>query len=223
MIKNTKKIYLFVISVSIVIFLFFGCGKDDKNELDAKLGETVYFGHTVAGNSDGSTDGKELEWIVLDRDDENNNILLLSKECITSLPFEDITTEKTNSWEKSSLKNRLNEGLIDRYFSESEINRIQKVRVEDHRTLVSQSDSDSSGYDLLFCLDSDEYDAYRDLIERNCTTKEEDYGWWLRSEGIGNQAEYIGYDGEVYVGDKDDMRGIRPAVWISISGINEDH
>ncbi len=82
-----------------------------------KAGDIVSFGRYEQDNH--SKNGREaIEWIVLEVDKKNNKALLLSRYGLRGKPY---NTKKTNiTWEKSALRDWLNDKFLKSVFSKKE-------------------------------------------------------------------------------------------------------
>ncbi len=197
-------------------------------------GEIVSFGHYPQ-----DAEGKILtpiEWIVLEVDDVNHRILLISRYILESRSFH--TANSSVTWETSSLRSWLNGYFMDLAFSPSEQKNILTVDVDNG---PEQGDSRyNSGIggdtrDRIFLLSFAEAERYfSGRTARKCIPTDyarsqgafvfKDTGiWWTRSSG---KDQYNVID----VNSQGSMTsslatyasiGVRPALWISLDKSNQ--
>lgn len=170
-----------------------------------QVGDTVTFG---------SNTGYLHEWIVLEIEDDR--LMLLSKECLTSAAGIRTDPFDTNggSWAGSSLRAWLNGEFLTDTFTEDEIAQIQTTY------LVTSGSDDTE--DQVFLLSKDEVEGYFPTRDERIVTVESGgtRGWWLRDECSSATAYYVDQYGQIsFCGYSFDGLCIRPAIWIQ----NEDY
>jgi len=208
-----KKIFTIVLSLFCVFMFSNICFSFDFSA--AEIGDEILFGTYRQS----SYSPEEIEWIVLDKDDEK--MLLISKYALDTKPFNSSWRVFLAEWENCSLRTWLNEDFMNTAFSSSEKQRIIQT---------SHRDID----DYVFLLSSSEAREYFDsATQRQCYPTEyaRNNGawissdnrkccWWLRT------SERVGYATTVNaVGDlHSDLESVstndicvRPAIWISVS------
>ena len=222
---------------------------NEDTEREAKLkpyktmGNYVTFGtypQTVEG-----TDQTPIEWLVLDYDEVNNKVLLLSRYGLDVQPYN--TQYVGITWEECTLRTWLNNTFLNRAFSKAEQSGI---------LLTDVDNSNSQGYnewkkyggndtqDRIFLLSYAEVNYYFAVtkdnnsnlmsrvassayarekgayVSRDFKTVDGDAagGWWLRSPGIHQTtAARIFADGSLYCDSVSNESGVvRPAMWINL-------
>ena len=200
------------------------------------VGDIVSFG-CYEQDSDLENGPEAIEWIVLDCDEENHRVLLLSRFGLDTRPYHSEYADVT--WETCSLRAWLNDEFLSAAFSGDEQAAILFTAV-DNSDAQGYSDNDTTGgndtEDRIFLLSLAEADRYLEgrTGERAIVTPTayaaaggaEIYedgtasGWLLRSPGY--QQNYVSTYGSVYYGcSADDATVVlRPAVWVNLeSGI----
>ena len=184
----------------------------------------------------GNYEGKELEWIILDK--QENKALLISKDLLCEMPFGeerswDYSSEPT-TWADSSLREWLNGSFRTEAFSPDELPVILLTDVDTPDTVVNDSlvrnwvlEGGGTTADFLFPLSLDEARQYIDTIPKT------DGYWWLRTRGTGSSKiavvtgdGYIRADGVTNTHGKKGVTfldvekgaifGPRPVMWISL-------
>ena len=168
---------------------------------------------------------RNLEWLVIDHNDVNHSILLLSKEIVDTMGFADCPifgSGYKSSWYDSYIRKWLNEDFINEAFSPEERSIISTTQISPEKRGQKKT------LDRLFLLSESEYLKYfpnKDGYVSYCyvddfsgvvNISKEPWFWWLRSNGE--------YDSEIRVVDKNGMvdsfdsnsdeTGVRPAMWI---------
>ena len=215
--------------------------KDYQEAIPIDEYKTIEFGnYYYLGNEDNR---KNIEWIVLDKNDETKEALLLSKNIIDYKRFDDGYDTKTN-WEGCSLRAYLNEQFINKAFSNDEISVIVPKQIYCQIKYATSINT----IDRIFCLSSS--DCYKYFPEYSVTYNK-GYGiniapinpyvvyksddkasnqngvgcYWLRDLGlVGDDVEIIntaGVSSNVSRGSKRyDAVGVRPALWVRYDGNN---
>ena len=162
---------------------------------------------------------EDITWYILA--EENNKLLLCSKQALFHGKFHSKTTEKV-TWSTSELREKLNNEFYNIAFSDTQKQRICNTQLNDSNTT-----------DKVFLLSQQEADTYMpESVKYNCQVKEymqkmnliPTYGenhackWWLRSAGT--ESEYIRYMGynnqhQTTQGTPNNTLGVRPAIWIT--------
>ena len=189
--------------------------KEAKNAIvrHAEEGDTVKFGHY---EQDGNTanGAEEIEWIVMEKSE--GQMVLFSKYILETMAFD---TNKSNSWNNSTLKAWLNSTFMESAFSDEEQAKIQTT---------------SAGSVYLFSEEELEkyygnlssYSVYSKLVAKLTQQASFNYGgqswwWWTRtSDGYHNAANCVKYVSEGGSIGGNDVTftggGVRPAITISI-------
>lgn len=178
----------------------------EKFEIEsAKVGEIVVFGN--------------LEWIVLKK--ENDRALVLSKKCVSELPYE----EKTGCavWEISTIRHWLNRDFYS-LFNDEEKMQIANTKINnlDVPSFSSHAEGGWNTIDKVFLLS---YDEVEDLyFNKEYLMNDEEEFWWLRTPGLDNYKAICVQSAEsLYkVGyEIEKANGIRPAMNILFSNSKE--
>lgn len=174
---------------AIKLFTELGEYKDSTQvieQINNRLSEdnTLYFG---------TYKGDPIEWQMVRR--ENGKMLLLAKNSIISLPYNDEI--KTVAWKDCSLRKWLNEEFCNS-FSEEQLSRI----------ILTENEGSS---DKAFILDSSESLNVRNALLKNGSE------WWLRNAKETNcyyinENGTVNWTGELIIRSK----GVRPCIWIDL-------
>ena len=184
---------------------------------DAKVGDIVTYGHY---EQDGNTENgaEPLEWIVLDIDEENGRMLVITRYCIGCQAFNNSGSNVT--WKDSSIREWLNKkdgkyAFYGNAFSEIERSFIFNKRIETPRNPQYYTSGGQKVDDHVFLLSVQEVEEYfADDAARRCeptlvarregsyVPREGEYTsycrWWLRTSGEQqDQAVYVGVDGSI--------------------------
>lgn len=187
------------------------------------VGDTFTMGSFNQDNN--SSNGQEdIEWMVLDADDEK--ALVLSVKTLDIRSFHN-TRQYGDTWESCDLREWMNGSFYRSAFNSSEQNCILTTTVYNDENPDYGTYSGSDTTDKIFLLSVDEAELYLSQNQRNAkpTRYIKDKGgwntdtcwWWLRTAGDSNKkAVYvdefgnIGYKGN-YINDE---ICVRPAMYI---------
>ena len=204
-------------------------------------GSTIVFG-TYPQTAEG-TDDTPIEWIVLEYDEANHRVLLLSKYGLDAVQYNPRITDIT--WEECALRAWLNGEFLGEAFSEEEQSAILTTEV-DNGAGQGNCDWETTGgnntQDRIFLLSAAEANLYLGVATddkgnaeaRAATTayaaargawtsdsKQTADGkpagwWWLRSPGESQHyAALVFGDGSLdYAGVHSDYGVVRPALWV---------
>lgn len=188
--------------------------------------------------------GKDaISWIIIDKD--GDNYLLLSEFAIDNQQWN--TTYDAVTWDKCTLRTWLNDYFYNTAFLPKYQDLILTTKVKNEGTYVNRYGSfvdipAADTEDKLFLLSFDEADklpleqaecqATYYASQNGCVTyRQNNYAcnWWIRDPGsIGGCAGTV-MDTEYDLGDRfsggynvNDFAGVRPAMWVNLSGINID-
>ena len=180
----------------------------------ASAGDVVTFGTYEQDNDE--TNGQEpVEWIVLDRDDDD--LLLMSRMALDSQPYHTVTEEVT--WEECSLREWLNSNFLNKAFTEEEQARIDSTG--DMVTLLSYEDAVyylSENDDIRLCRPTEYTKSLGEAVyvneENGCCE------WWIWTQGErGFLADYVDDEGDYntygYPVSVDGL-GVRPVIRITL-------
>lgn len=194
------------------------------------VGSIVSFGKYEQDNN--KSNGKEaIEWIVLDKQD--GKALLLSKYILYYAKYND--TEGAVTWEKSSLREWLNNTFSEDAFSASEKTALIQTTLKNADNPKKGIDGGNDTEDLVFCLSYDEVTSYigdnKDYListfTQSCEARKETekveadppVTWWLRTPGgFETSALTVSQDGGIgsYGSTAALPAGVRPAIWVNI-------
>lgn len=193
----------------------------------AKERDTVILGNY---EQDGNTkNGKEeIEWVVLKK--ENDRILVISKYIIDNQPFND--KSEVSNWDSCSLREWLNNDFKKDAFNNIEEKRIIEYLVkadENPDYDVFTGKDEKSKVFLLSIKEAKEYSSSNKLNLNAQPTKAANRAgfsgrWWLRTTGSsGEKTAGVDYGKIDSSGFKQEIKyfGVRPAMWIDISDIND--
>lgn len=203
-------------------------------------GETMFFGKYEQDNNT-SNGAEDIEWLILDTDEANERVFLVSRNAIECMNFYTETSSVT--WETSSIRTWLNNDFIATAFSAAEQSKIIEtaIRNDDNPTYGTDAGNDTT--DKVFLLSLDEVTKYFENDNARRATPsvyainkgyEEDsrngafiYSgctWWLlRTPGRDSTnvacVDSYGYilDTGVHVFENHCDDAIRPAMWISLA------
>ena len=186
---------------------------------------TVHFGRYPQ-----QTDEEEpIEWLVLDEQD--GQMLLLSKDCLASLPWHNAHTAVT--WDMSDLRVWLNGEFLENAFSEEEQSMIVLCDLDNSDVLQYGTPVGADTRDRVFLLSGDEGEKYltndelRTAVPTRYALSQGAYtnaagqcAWWLRSPGMTetSPAYYasVGSIGSRAHEANETIIGVRPAMWIKM-------
>lgn len=210
---------------------------------DVEAGGTVTFG--AYEQIEGQYGEEDLEWLVLEKEEDEGRALLITVDCIECMPYHGEKKEIT--WEDSSIRQWLNGPFLQEAFSEEELDQIVQVDVETRVNEEFDQEGSVTTSDRVFLLDDEEVRAYfptksdrmahaseviRDQLEEE---DDSDSGeslkpavselsdaafWWLRTPGDRQDcAECVGAEGSIvsagYLVVQGNF-GVRPALWVDL-------
>lgn len=208
---------------------------------DVQTGDRVTFG--TYEQIDGQYGDEDLEWLVLDKDEEGGRALLVTSDCIECMPFH---SEKTDiTWEDCSLRQWLNSVFLQEAFSKEEQDQILETDVETRTLEDSGEEEIVTSKDRVFLLSDEQARRYfekksdrtagvsqaiREKLEEDA---DEESGlkpgvselsdaafWWLRTPGDrGDCVQCVGAEGSLvtagYLAVQANF-GVRPALWVDL-------
>lgn len=218
----------------------------NKASMKAQIGGVVFFGR-YEQDDDLSNGPEDIEWIVLDKQDER---LLM-----TTLHVLDKSIWGDGAWEESRIRQKLNQAFFFSAFCQAERNMIVPTCIftEDQNNLKEGGITE----DRVFILNMEEAEKYLLLNENRIaymTRYADDFGWydvwdgppgtlfdelfkkpvpdypeiwWLRTKGgEPDHIAYVNQNGQIDKAGQsiDTDAGIRPVIWIDLSngGIGGD-
>lgn len=197
-----KKSYALTLTAAVIIAagcLLSGCGRqpDGRNTDSEMLGKHISFG---------TYQGEEIEWRVIDADDEDGTILLLSEYGLDILPYQEGDHHFNVTWADCSLRRWLNEEFYAEAFTGEEQKKILPSTSEGFPKYNSRMPGmpydklERETEDKIFLLSYTEVQEYipcdaneEAAEERRCNLTEyaknkanpyliaddASYGWWL--------------------------------------------
>ncbi len=197
--------------------------KDDKVELFyARVPFTceVTFG-TYEQDCNGATEDG-IVWYVLKTD--GDKCLLVSKEILDFLPFNDTAIVSGTSWGNSTLRSWLNGSFYDSAFTEEEKSQIYNTSVQDYKSDNKLGDITT---DKVFILNYDEAmdyfpDSHRSSKLTNYAKSRKEItsdAWWLINSYSSDLYKYaINSNGQHENEPRvNESQGVRPAIWVDSS------
>ena len=192
-----------------------------------KVYTSIYFGNFEF--NDGFSGLKQpLEWFVLDVDEVNNKVLLLSRSLVDLEGYANCPifgNGYKTSWSTSYLRIWLNSDFFDKTFNAEEKTLICPTHISPMKRLHKKT------LDRVFLLSETEYkkyfpDGYGKTYIRNISiitpklveVKFEKWDWWLRdvSEHDDSLVKCVSASGdEIFLADSNsNEHGVRPAMWV---------
>ena len=170
-----------------------------------------------------------IRWVVLKA--ENDKALLLSLNLLSSRPWD--VTGNNLTWDKSSVRQWLNNEFLNAAFSKEEINDIIPTELDNSDQHSYGTPSGDNTVDRVFLLSIDEFynlvkpTRYATSSPTQLAKEEGAYAndqgnsaWWLRSPGMTNDSPaYLSSAGELGTRAHkatENVIGIRPAIWVKI-------
>lgn len=193
------------------------------------VGGTISFGKYEQDNDTGN--GKEaIQWKVLAI--QGKKALLISQYVLDAQPFH--TNQKTNKWEKCSLRKWLNQSFLKNAFSKKQQKAILTTTVDNGKSQSNwKIDGGKNTKDKVFLLSYTEaWKYFKKGQDRRCkaTAYAQARGvhlyhgvcdvYWLRSPAntaIRAATVYEDGGGMVQVEVNDKQVGVRPAIWVSLN------
>ena len=183
----------------------------------------------------GNYKNSEIEWLVLDKQDDK--ILIISKYALDTVPYNE--EEESTTWEKCTLRKWLNGTFYKAAFNSSEQGMIKSTKVTADANPKYDTDPGNDTTDKIFLLSINEVNKYFSSDDaRKCVPTEyaiaqgaytnDSYTvdgkatcwWWLRSPGVSRyDAAGVSIGGGVNYGGGyviADDGCVRPALWIEI-------
>ena len=191
----------------------------------AEVGDVVKMGNYFY-TADGEF--KPIEWQVLDKDEENNRLLVVSKYVLDGCHIDTYVDGYSYSWADSDMCKFLNGYFYNTAFNNAEKGFIYSTPLED-------VDPDGGTYNV-FLLSGDWYGGNDEINEYFASNDERRceptpyatlkcYNWngyayyWLRTAYSSDNTVlyYVSSDGDIYVSSVDyAYPGVRPALWINL-------
>ena len=214
-----------------------------KLEPYRKIGNVVTFGRWYIHSTWNGLEA--IEWIVLDYNEQEQKVLLLSRYGLYAIPYN--VNRKDSTWEQCTLRSWLNDEFMKTAFSPSERDAILKTKVENNASQGYNqwvTDGGNETQDQIFLLSYAEVNRYLGVTfddvnnikacaslsayaimqhawssETNKTEDGEPIGWWwLRSPGNEQDcAAIVNDNGALDTKTVDSERGVvRPAFWLNL-------
>ena len=176
------------------------------------VGEYISFGRYEL-DGDIQNGPEEIVWQIIDIKD--GKALMLSKDAIDDLPFED--SNKSATWDICSLRRWLNDDFYHSAFNNYEMNCILETKINNSPNPKYGTFSGAQTNDFLFLLSADEVNQYLRIIAGPSNN-------WLRTTGATNQmcTFHAGINhafGTVnnYGEDIHTLKKVRPALWLTLN------
>lgn len=208
--------------------------KDSKTQMEklkpsilqnAEVGDTVVFGKYTADldsiydhsiRKDSHTAENGIRWKVLEKQD--NKMLIICDLKLWSELFNEI--DEGTTWETCSLRQWMNNSLIDKCFSDEEKARILSTKISNPAYVSANGDVFDQGentVDKLYLLSVDELNKYKQL-----QSGDDMDGWWTRTiewyyhDAYRQSNAFVVSNGSENGEEVDSEEHIvRPAMWIS--------
>lgn len=195
-------------------------------------GDVVLFG-TYEQDNDPDTAAEPIEWFVLDRNEETNQLLLVSRYAIERQHYH--TTNTNATWETSGLRKWLNNTFINTAFSGEEQKLLVLADVTADQNPKEKTTSGADTQDKVFLLSMTEVEEYLTEEMRLCIPTayvivRNGYSdpqtsccwWWLRTPGHNRMhTAYVNWRGEISgkgYGVISNKGAVRPAILIDLDG-----
>ena len=210
-------------------------GGDNSPASDYEVGAYVTYGHY---------DGEPIEWLVLEKDEENHRAFLISRKVLDARTYNNPTPYKRATWEQCDMRVWLNSEFLNEAFTPEEQAAILETEVDNSFAQQCPDDNFKEWVDTTdriyflsyaevlyyFGTNSTRQAAVTDRAKRNggkySLDEEKNQvgrdpaGWWcLRSPYNGRSVMVVTVSGDVrYWGiGADDFFGVRPVFWIDLS------
>lgn len=186
-----------------------------------RYGDCIVFGTYEQDNN--PDNGKEdIRWIVLDKDEDNNQLFVLSLQALECKPYDSQTASGGSiTWAECELRTWLNETFYEAAFSEQEKAHIRTTKVVmdayegDKLFLLSYSEIQECYFERSPYFKCVPTDSATTMIHTNYCN------WWLRTPGeradtaLYGEADWSNVSRfGAFVGNT--RIGVRPAMWIEI-------
>ena len=198
---------------------------------DAAIGDIVLFG-AYEQDHDSATAAEPIEWIVLDRDEEKGQLLLVTRYAVERRHYH--TTNSNATWETSGLRTWLNDTFLQAAFTPDEQQLIVLSHVTADQNSAFRTTSGKDTMDQIFLLSMAEAESYMTpemrlciptayVIVRNGYSDPQTGGcwWWLRTPGHNRMhTAYVNWKGDISgkgYGVIANKGAVRPALRIDLS------
>lgn len=236
-----KRIGYILFLIVVLLNLFGGSGEAEILDAADNARTILTFGKYEQDNNP-DNGPEEIEWIVLEEQD--GNLLLLSRYGLDAVPYNDGNTETT--WEDSTLRSWMNSDFLETAFTPEEQSAILVTEVSNGPDQGRKTDlpGGADTLDRVFLLSYREafakyllgdgtrmcaptsiaasHGAYR---WKEYMTEDRPGGtWWLRSPGkVQGKALIVDYDGSLASSSVQLVNhSVRPALWLDpgVEGLN---
>lgn len=156
----------------------------------------------------------KYEWTILNINGLQNNMLIIAKNAITRMPYNQDITDTT--WENCTLRKWLNDEFY-MGFTDEERKRIARIHLKNKDNKLNKTKGGADTKDYIFLLSSEEIEKFmpnekqRKLNNGTC--------WWVRSPGMFQSiAVLVNSDGSLlgFGGSVNKKFGVRPAMIIRL-------
>lgn len=183
---------------------------------------------------DGKNSSDPILWVTAHV--EGDRALIMSRYLLTGRRYK--TLLRAVTWEESALRRWLNQQFYEMGFTSEERSVITSTWMETDTNPVNQTDGGNDTEDTLFLLSISEIQSYLGANAALCGAKGTPYAlakidwtgytgnafYWLRTPGYkGDRTTYINTNGGIDMkgAPVDEIYGVRPAMWISVSRLYE--
>ena len=180
---------------------------------------------TATVNVDGYYDFAGRTWIVLDRDEVNNRIMIITRDLIwvyglqLELPYN--SSYGNITWEHCSLRAYLNDEYYNS-FSQANRNRIHPTTVQNPNNPNHGTPGGNDTNDYIFLLSIEEAQTLF-ATDTDRIARRDDLNlawfWWLRSPGYSaNRAAYVTNYGSINLNgiEVQETFAVRPVLWLNL-------
>ncbi len=189
---------------------------------------TVLFGAYEQDN-DRENGAEPIEWLILDRSENQDAYLLLSRYVIEYMPYHDAEVVLYRSYRDRTLRTWLNEDFYKEAFGAEERRHIRKthlddVNTDDHVFLLNYDEIGQTLLDARYGIGiASDYVMALGFTTENMYGGYPSYPYWVRYGDTGQMyAQTIGYGGGSRSGSNIGHRylGVRPAIWVDADCVN---
>jgi hypothetical protein len=240
-----KKILLLALALVLVLGTLAGCGKKD----DTPSGGTSTSGTSSTTTPSGTTstttpdegerlvskvgdsasygtyNGEAIEWQTLAVDLVANKALLISKDVIAMMQYNDIHGQEV-TWETASLRTWLNSDFYNAAFTDEQKAIILETALSTPANSEYQTPGGNDTVDKVFLLSEAEVNQYFANDEAMVAKYNGDtVAWWTRTPGdklLNVVHVYADRHGGLYMmgntaDNENNSCGVRPAIWVDIT------
>lgn len=204
----------------------------DMNESVENM-DTVIFGKYQQNDASGKNK-EDIEWLVLEKDNENKKVLLISKYILDYKPYSADGNSYTFSWKDSDIRNWANDEFYNTAFSNKEKsymniyndysdNVIALTESDMDRLMGAQNKDGNHWYNYKRATKGTSYALNQEINGDRLYIKESDNLLINGNSGYiinGNQYLSIDYEGAIPI--LSGLEGFRPVIYVSYDGIKNN-